>query len=513
LKKRLSHLSALHSLSTEEALELLNALPGAYYRADLDGNVVAANERMAEIFGYDNIDGVLGINIGDHYAHPRGRARFLEALADGDGKVDDFEAEMFGQHGAIWISTSAHVLYDDYGKPLGVEGLSRNISKQKKIFHKLGSDAALFEAFSRSADFGILITTTAGHEVFSNPMGRSLLRINDQQPDNLSILDRLSGEIRELAQQHYQELLNGESVTNRELSITTDGQTEWRSYSYFFLKPDNSDESYVCLSIRDITQKKMEDAKLIQTTKLASLGELAAGIAHEINQPLNTIALVLANLTNHLKRTDATDEKTKESLKKIKAQVSRTGNIVRQLLLFGREADDSNQHCSPKEAINNIVQMTEQTLNVDGIEFELQFPSTEEQADSTNSDKNNTDREVTCNLIKLEQVLMNLIGNAKDAIKEHRRNIDSPRYNGNLLLSLAYTPTHAQISVQDNGTGIAPSVKDKIMEPFVTSKPIGAGTGLGLSVSHGIISSAGGSLELFNCEQGARADVVLPLYQ
>ena len=139
--------------------------------------------------------------------------------------------------------------------------------------------------------------------------------------------------------------------------------------------------------------------------------------------------------------------------------------------------------------------------------------STEEQADSTNSDKNDTDREVTCNLIKLEQVLMNLIGNAKDAIKEHRRNIDSPRYNGKLLLSLAYTPTHAQISVQDNGTGIAPSVKDKIMEPFVTSKPIGAGTGLGLSVSHGIISSAGGSLELFNCEQGARADVVLPLYQ
>ena len=103
MKKRLSHLSALHSLSTEEALELLNALPGAYYRADLDRNVVAANERMAEIFGYDNIDGVLGINIGDHYAHPRGRARFLEALADGDGKVDDFEAEMFGQHGAIWI--------------------------------------------------------------------------------------------------------------------------------------------------------------------------------------------------------------------------------------------------------------------------------------------------------------------------------------------------------------------------------------------------------------------------
>jgi PAS domain S-box-containing protein len=506
--KRLADLQGLLSLSSEEALEVINTLPFAYYRADLDGNIVAVSQRMASIFGFTTLDRAIGINIGDYYAHPAGRARFLEALAQGNGKVDDFEAEMVGENGAFWISTSAQVIYDDDGKPTGVEGLARDITEQRKIFQKLGHGAALFEAFSRSADFGVLITTPAGREVFANPMARMLLGVHERESDDSSIYNMLSDEIRALARQHYQELLDGNSVAHRDLPLTINGETEWRSYSLFLLETDDSDEPYFCLSIRDITQKKIEEARLIQTTKLASLGELAAGIAHEINQPLNTIALALANLANHLKRSDVTDAKTTGSLEKIKTQVNRAGEIVRQLLLFGREADDTHQQCSPIAAINNIAQMVEQTLNVDNIALDIELPSPEKHSGSGNADK-----EVTCNLIKLEQVLMNLIGNAKDAINQYRRDTDSPRYQGKLLISLSYTPTHTEIRVQDNGAGIDESIKEKIMEPFVTSKPIGSGTGLGLSVSHGIVTSAGGSLELVNCDQGVRANIVLPLAQ
>ena len=506
--KRLAHLQGLLPLSSEEALEVINALPFAYYRADLDGNIVAVSQRMASIFGFNTFDRAIGINIGDYYAHPAGRARFLETLAQGNGKVDDFEAEMVGENGAFWISTSAQVIYDDDGKPTGVEGLARDITEQRKIFQKLGHGAALFEAFSRSADFGVLITTAAGREVFANPMARMLLGVHERESDDSSIYNMLSDEIRALARQHYQELLDGNSVAHRDLPLTINGGTEWRSYSLFLLETDDSDEPYLCLSIRDITQKKIEEARLIQTTKLASLGELAAGIAHEINQPLNTIALALANLANHLKRSDVTDAKTTGSIEKIKTQVNRAGEIVRQLLLFGREADDTHQQCSPIAAINNIAQMVEQTLNVDNIALDIELPSPEKHSGSGNADK-----EVTCNLIKLEQVLMNLIGNAKDAINQYRRDTDSPRYQGKLLISLSYTPTHTEIRVQDNGAGIDESIKEKIMEPFVTSKPIGSGTGLGLSVSHGIVTSAGGSLELVNCDQGVRANIVLPLAQ
>ena len=506
--KRLAHLQGLLSLSSEEALEVINALPFAYYRADLNGKVIAASQRMANVFGYDSMDRVIGVNIGDFYSSPVGRARFLEALAQGNGKVDDFEAEMVGENGTFWVSTSAQLIYDDDGKPTGVEGLTRDITEQRKIFQKLGHGAALFEAFSRSADFGVLITTSAGQEVFANPMARMLLGVQDRESDDSSIYDMLSDEIRALARQHYQELLNGNSVAHRDLPLTINGETEWRSYSLFLLETDDSDEPYLCLSIRDITQKKIEEARLIQTTKLASLGELAAGIAHEINQPLNTIALALANLANHLKRSDVTDAKTTGSLEKIKTQVNRAGEIVRQLLLFGREADDTHQQCSPIAAINNIAQMVEQTLHVDNIALDIELPSPEKHSGSGNADK-----EVTCNLIKLEQVLMNLIGNAKDAINQYRRDTDSPRYQGKLLIRLSHTPTHTEISVQDNGAGIDQSIKEKIMEPFVTSKPIGSGTGLGLSVSHGIVTSAGGSLELVNCDQGVRANIVLPFAQ
>ena len=118
--KRLAHLQGLLPLSSEEALEVINALPFAYYRADLDGNIVAVSQRMASIFGFNTFDRAIGINIGDYYAHTAGRARFLEALAQGNGKVDDFEAEMVGENGAFWISTSAQVVYDDDGKPTGV---------------------------------------------------------------------------------------------------------------------------------------------------------------------------------------------------------------------------------------------------------------------------------------------------------------------------------------------------------------------------------------------------------
>ena len=118
---------------------------------------------------------------------------------------------------------------------------------------------------------------------------------------------------------------------------------------------------------------------------------------------------------------------------------------------------------------------------------------------------------IPCNLIKFEQVLMNLISNAKDAILEYRRSLGDASYEGEITVKLRQMKDRIKVSVTDNGIGIPDDMLQTVIEPFVTTKPVGSGTGLGLSVSHGIISAAGGSIGFAQRKTGARADITMPL--
>ena len=350
-------IQGLSALTPDEAIKVINDLPFAYYRADSHGKVTAASAIMAKIFGYDDMASVIGASISDHYATNEGRGMFLTAMHKNGGSVDNYEVEMVGRRGKFWVATSARFLTDAEGEMIGVEGLTRDITAQRLAFEGISKGAALFESFASNVNLGLGIAKPDGEEVFANRRIEELAGVAPATSDVTNLLQRMPPQILKLAHEVISEAAKGEIPETRELLISVDGKKVWRSFSFFLLRPNPADPPLVCTTVQDIHARKIQEAQLIQSSKLASVGELATGVAHEINQPLNALKLQITNLANHLERTGSLSEKVSATLKRMDAQVDRAGSIVEQLLLFGRDATEEDNSCEPMAAVHNVRQL------------------------------------------------------------------------------------------------------------------------------------------------------------
>lgn len=238
--------------------------------------------------------------------------------------------------------------------------------------------------------------------------------------------------------------------------------------------------------VKTDTEKDQLQEQLIRASRLAELGEMAAGFAHEINNPLQIIRsehalvnMILEDLTEKGK-IDSPEEMAElhDSINQIGLQVQRCSEITHSILKFGRKAEAAPKHVDLKEFIPSIVQMISNKAVVNGVNIQLDI------ANDTPS--------VFGDSGQLQQVLINLLNNALDAIYEKHG-----VRGGELLISSGSDDQQTVwISVKDNGCGIDITDQKKIFSPFYTTKPIGKGTGLGLSVCYGIINAMGGSMEV-----------------
>jgi len=238
-------------------------------------------------------------------------------------------------------------------------------------------------------------------------------------------------------------------------------------------------------------EKEQLSNQLIGASRLAELGEMAAGFAHEINNPLQIIKSEQAFIDTlieelmdggELKPSESLAE-LEDSIKQISLQVSRCSKITQAILKFGRQGDSIDQDVDLRVFLLEIIAMVEKKAAVHGISI-LQ-----------NLDGQN--KKVYGDPARLQQVFVNLFNNAMDAIIEEHGNSD-----GELMVKLhSQDNGFIEIQVKDNGSGIRPENMGKIFAPFFTTKPVGKGTGLGLSVCYGIIENMGGVMEV-SSEQG-----------
>jgi two-component system NtrC family sensor kinase len=239
-------------------------------------------------------------------------------------------------------------------------------------------------------------------------------------------------------------------------------------------------------------EKESLGNQLIRAAQLAEIGEMAAGFAHEINNPLQIIkseqALIEILLEEISKKVDehanATDEanaamdEIEASLDQIKLQVNRCADITHAILKFGRKNETQQQPLIPSQIIPEIIHMVEKKAKVGGIDIQK---SISEDSPAFMGDPS-----------QFQQVLLNLFNNAMDTITE-RHGVSGG------VLSITCSKKNKQwlvILIRDNGTGIRPENMGKIFSPFFTTKPVGKGTGLGLSVCYGIIEGFGGTMEV-----------------
>lgn len=258
-------------------------------------------------------------------------------------------------------------------------------------------------------------------------------------------------------------------------------------------------------------QLREKDAQLIQSGKLATLGEMAAGIAHEINQPLGGISLIAQGLMLAKARNKLSDELLDEKLDAIIEQVERINKIIGHLRTFARQSDDTKKQVFVQNPLYDSFKLIGEQLVKRKITLDLDI---EENLPPILADHN-----------KLEQVFLNLIGNARDAIEELERTIRRSKNDKDIIKWLEsfdrkiairiYSDTeHVTVEIQDNGIGMPKSIQNKIFEPFFTTKEVGKGTGLGLSITYGIVKEFEGTIEVESSEmQGSKFTLKFPVYK
>jgi PAS domain S-box-containing protein len=231
-------------------------------------------------------------------------------------------------------------------------------------------------------------------------------------------------------------------------------------------------------------------SQLIQAGRLAAVGELGAGIAHELNQPLTTIQGFAQRMRNH---PNETIEKYIDELDLIIHGADRMARIVNNIRRFARQEEFDPKPIDPFAPCRAALQLVNEQLRLHSIELEIPevvfLPL------------------VMGDTIQLEQVFLNLLTNARDALDHN-----PPDKKRVLSIESDIEPTYAIVRVTDNGPGIAPGVTSKIFDPFFTTKPPGQGTGLGLSIVHGIMRDHGGQISYKpNPDGGCIFEVRLPV--
>ncbi|MES2768754.1 MAG: response regulator [Bdellovibrionota bacterium] len=228
--------------------------------------------------------------------------------------------------------------------------------------------------------------------------------------------------------------------------------------------------------VKQKTQQLLEtEGKLITSAKMSALGEMAGGIAHEINTPLGTIGL-LAGQVDGLVLEDPIDVVSiSNMLNIIKETVTRIGLIIHSLRTFSRDGSVDDFDSVPvKKIIDSTLMLCNEKLKQNGIEFQMEeIPQ---------------DLKIECQQVPISQVLINLINNACDAIELQKEKW--------IRLSIEDKGDTIALSITDSGNGISKEIAEKIFQPFFTTKEIGKGTGLGLSISKGIINSHKGNLAI-----------------
>jgi signal transduction histidine kinase len=233
-------------------------------------------------------------------------------------------------------------------------------------------------------------------------------------------------------------------------------------------------------------QLREKQQQLVQAAKLASIGELTTGIAHELNNPLNNIALYMGNALDFLN-----DQKPPaliaEHLHAGMQQVRRGAAIINNLRTFGRAASLENEALSINSVVNSSVQLIQEQLRLSNIEVALSLC--------------HSNPVVEGNRIQLEQVFLNLLSNAKDSV--------AGMSNPNIQVATWVEGATTHVAIEDNGKGIPSDVLPKIFDPFFTTKAVGQGTGLGLSIVYGIVREHRGTILAENREEGGARFLVL----
>jgi len=330
----------------------------------------------------------------------------------------------------------------------------------------------------------ILVLDTAGLVSYAN---RRCFESGYREEDLLGrpLIEMVPAARRPLLAEALERTLHGAALDNLEIPFFRGGGLARQfSVSVSPMRDELGDINSIVVVMTDVTDASDLQSKLMHTEKMAALGQLVSGVAHEVNNPLAAIV----GFTDLLLENSAIPDDAKEELKVILQEAQRTRVIVQNLLSFARQMPAQREPLQVNSVLRQTMKLRAYDFSNHGVELTEDYG---EELPAIIGDPS-----------QLQQVFLNIINNAYDAVQETRR-------AGKIKIATAHHDGHVEIVFRDNGPGI--SKMDRIFDPFFTTKEVGKGTGLGLSICYGIIRAHNGEIVARNNTDGFGSTFVVRL--
>lgn len=465
--------------------ELFDNIQEGLFFSTPDGRFIEVNDAMVRMLGYSSREELLQIDIPSQlYLSPEQRPHHSKVWLE-QGSLRNFEATLRRKDGLpVHVLINAFALYDNEGRVLQIRGLMLDVTGLRTYQSELHRERDFSGKILSNTQSFILVADTAGLVSYANR------RWFDAGFDQRELLGRPLLElaapsfVRPLADA-VQKTLEAEQVDNLELEIVRrNGEIGKFSANLSPMRDEQGIVTSIIVVLTDITDSAVLRDKLVHAEKMAAVGQLVSGVAHEVNNPLTAI-LGFADL---LMESSDLPETARKDLRVILQEAQRTKQIVQNLLSFARQMPPQRNALQLNPILRRTIQLRSYDFNSHGVEII-------EHLDDGLPD-------VLGDAQQLQQVFLNILNNAYDAVHE----IGRP---ARIQIMSTKTGDSVEVSFSDNGNGI--SYPDKIFDPFFTTKEVGKGTGLGLSICYGIVKEHGGEILCHNNIGGQGATFIVRL--
>ena len=467
--------------------ELFDNIQEGLFFATPDGRFLEVNNALVRMLGYAGREELLEADLARQvFVHAEDWRRFSDTI-ERSGILRNYEVMMRRKDSSV-IHTLQNILAvrNAQGRVVQYRGLMLDVTEQKTYQAQLQRERDFNRKILNNTASMILVLDTAGLVTYAN---RRCFENGYTEPDLLGrpLPDLVPPASRRKLAEALEHALHGRLMDNFEIPVLRpDGKTGQFSVNLSPMRGEQGTVDSIVTVMTDITDAASLQAKLVHAEKMATVGNLVSGVAHEVNNPLTAIL----GFTDLLLENPEIPESAKSDLQVVLQEAQRTRVIVQNLLSFARQAPAQRQPVQVTSVLRHTLKLRSYDFISHGVDVQERFDPRLP--------------EIVGDPHQLQQVFLNILNNAYDAVREAGR-------PGRIEIETARRGECVEVSIRDNGIGI--SQPDKIFDPFFTTKEVGKGTGLGLSICYGIVREHGGEISCENNTEspGCTFVVRLPL--
>jgi len=480
---------------------LVRNLPNCVYKGYLDGSIDFFDDKIEQITGYSKEEFLLRKKNWFSLVHEDDldytQEKFKQALRTDSSYIREYRVKS-KTGDTIWIQDGGQIIFGENGEVEFITGAFIDITERKLAEKALHESEEKYRSLFNSGPDPIFVLDRAGLEILdANPVAEETYGYSKDELSGMlfSALGPVDDICKSMSDFENDEWPAACIVSSRV-------QHYRKSRKPFYVRvtacPTRyKDRDAIILATTDITEALEKEAQLLQASKMTTLGEMSAGIAHELNQPLNAIKMGSEYLNMMIEnRKEIPEKNLVEVSRQISEQVDRASEIIDRLREFGRKPDFAKEKVDINEAVRVAIGIVGQQFRLQNINITL------EMDDSLPP--------ILARKTRIEQVIFNLVANARDAVmrtKEARPGKVKPA----ITIRSFYENERVTLTVADNGSGIPKDILNKVFEPFFTTKEVGSGMGLGLSISYGIVKDYNGNIDIQSKEgEGTTITLTFP---